>query len=197
MCGVLFFFQYYFVKWLRGVVLFFHHYFVKWLCGVLFFFHHYFVEWMCGVLFFFDHYFVKWLCGRTASGKHNVKESITVLRAISRFELLHSLLQVTSVPKTFVNTKVEFVAFRPKFRSTHLNWIFCTNVFNNILNLDSEKIKHLRFILVSRIRSDQAHKLYQCLIRSKWRAIIHSVHRTSSICVFYSQSKRDFLIYPI
>ena len=88
---------------------------------------------------------------RIVSGKHNVKETVPVLQAIRWFQLLHCILQVTGIPKTFIRTKVELLAFRSKFLSTYLNWIFCTNDFNNIFNLDSGKI-YLRFLLFSRIR---------------------------------------------
>ena len=123
----------------------------------------YFVKWLCGVVFFFEYYesdcrrFEKeprtfFLLPRKSDEWENVKETVPVLQAISRFQLLHSILQVTGIPKTFIKTKLEFLAFRPKFLSTHLNWIFCTNGFINIFNLDFGKMKHLRFLLVSRIR---------------------------------------------
>ena len=48
--------------------------------------------------------------GRTASGKHNVKETVPVLQAISRLQLLHSILQVTGMPKTLIKTKVDVLS---------------------------------------------------------------------------------------
>ena len=57
--------------------------------------------------------------GRTASGKHNVKETVPVLQVISRLQLLHSILQVTDKPKTLIKTKVEFLASDLSF-SAHI-----------------------------------------------------------------------------